>query len=293
MTLVEKFNIFVKSIPIVRLTKKIKEATGQDQEGVEEMLAIYINEARGTFNLVEPYLHQNVRMLEVGAGLCVLCFFLKKEGFDIIALEPAAAGFDFFSVFQKVMVDHFREIDLPILRYPAEELQVKRVGRFDLIFSFNVIEHISEPFSTLLILVSMLNRQGRMVHSCPNYLVPYEPHFGVPVLKVWPGLSRFIFRKRIVGREALWESLNFITYFEVSRFAKQNKLSVSFSKGLLYDALVRIDNDPLFRKRQDSIFVITFLFLIRFLGGPTLLKKLPPSCATPMTFLISSRLKNL
>ncbi|MCI5207239.1 MAG: methyltransferase domain-containing protein [Candidatus Electrothrix sp. ATG2] len=283
------FNRFILSMPLALITQKISQATKEPVNQVQENLETYINEARAALNFIHPLLpHRNARILEVGAGICILSLFLKKEGFDIIALEPAVAGFGFFSTFQKTLVEHYKETALEILPYPAKDLREKNVGQFDLIFSFNVIEHIPDPLLTLSALLNLLNKKGgKMIHSCPNYSIPYEPHFGIPVLPSWPGLTFFLFRKKISKNIELWNSLNFITYQEVKKFAHQHNLAVSFQQGLLYKAFSRIENDPIFRERQKSLFIMLMFSILRITGAITLLKTLPPRWATPMQFIIS------
>ena len=287
MQLIENFDNFIQSIPLCRLSEEISRQTGKDQELVEEKLNLYINEAQAALHFVAPFLRRDIRILEIGAGICVLSLFLKGAGYKITALEPTLSGFDFFAVFQKVIVENLQEIDLSILRYPAQDLQEKRVGRFDLIFSFNVIEHIPNPCATLTVLLDSLTPSGQMAHSCPNYLIPYEPHFGIPVLSIWPALSRFVFRKKIISNEEMWNSLNFITYLEVKRFARKHGVAVHFAWGLLYDAMMRLESDPIFCERQKNDYIKTVLFLVRSVIGMRRLKKLPPCCATPMNFVIS------
>jgi 2-polyprenyl-3-methyl-5-hydroxy-6-metoxy-1,4-benzoquinol methylase len=288
MIKIDNFNKFLKTIPIALLSEKISNNTGEGFENTVKILKTYINEARAALDFIHPLLtHHNDRILEVGAGLCIVSLFLKEEGFNIVALEPTTGGFDFFSVFQQVIIEHYRDTKLDILPYPAKDLSKKNVGTFDLIFSFNVIEHIPDPFSTLHVLLKLLNAKGKMAHACPNYLIPYEPHFGIPVLASWPKLSNFFFFKKISGNRELWDSLNFITSLEVKRFAKQHNLSLQFSQGLLADAFIRLKKDPIFRERQKNIFVMMFFLIMHFPGGLNLLKKLPPSCTTPMQFTLS------
>lgn len=126
-----------------------------------------------------------------------------------------------------------------------------------------------------------------MVHSCPNYSVPYEPHFGVPVLSNWPRLTYLIFSKKISTNIELWSSLNFITYQEIKKFASQHNLVVHFQRKLLYKIFLRIENDPVFRERHKNFIIMSLFSILRITGAIKLLKILPPRCATPMQFIIS------
>ena len=285
----DNFDQFILSMPLALITQKVSQTTKEPVHYVQEILETYINEARAALNFIHPFLpHRSARILEVGAGCCILSLFLKKEGFDIIALEPAAAGFDFFSTFQENLVEQYKETALEILPYPAKDLQEKNVGQFDLIFSFNVIEHIPDPLATLTVLLKILNKEGgKMAHSCPNYSIPYEPHLGIPVLPNWPELTYVLFFKTISNNKELWSSLNFITYQDIKNFSQQHNLSVSFQQRLLYKAFVRIENDPIFRERHKNFLIMILFSFLRLTGAIKLLKMLPPRCATPMQFIIS------
>jgi hypothetical protein len=99
--LIEKFNHFILSMPLALITKKTCGATGKTAKYTQEKIETYINEARAALNFIHPLLSLgNARILEIGAGICILSLFLKKEGFDIVALEPTTAGFSFFFTFQ-------------------------------------------------------------------------------------------------------------------------------------------------------------------------------------------------
>ena len=276
-------------MPLALIAEKVSQVTGKPTNQVQEILETYINEARASLYFINPLLpHRSARILEVGAGICILSLFLKKKGFNIIALEPAVAGFGFFSTFQATLVEHYRETALEILPYPAKDMRIEHVGTFDLIFSFNVIEHIPDPLATLSVLLDVLHdKKGKMAHSCPNYSIPYEPHFGVPVLPCWPGLTYFLFGNKISRNIELWDSLNFITYQEIKKFARQHNLAVSFQQGLLYKAFSRIENDPIFRERHKNLFIMVMFSILRITGAINLLKTLPPRWATPMQFIIS------
>jgi 2-polyprenyl-3-methyl-5-hydroxy-6-metoxy-1,4-benzoquinol methylase len=73
----------------------------------------------------------------------------------------------------------------------------EHAGTFDLIFSNNVFEHVRDVQAALATLGALL-RPGRvMVHNCPNYDVPYEPHFGIPLLPLRPASTARVLPKSI------------------------------------------------------------------------------------------------
>ncbi|RLJ20097.1 SAM-dependent methyltransferase [bacterium endosymbiont of Escarpia laminata] len=226
MSLQKSLTIFIEEIPQQHLAEAIAEAADITPQQGLQMLYTYINETRVALRLTESVLKKNKQMLEVGAGLCLFSLFLKQEGYEITALEPGAGGFDAFTIAKQVILDYYQSIPLPVINHTAQELNPDIDGRFDLIFSNNVVEHIPNFKQALSALNHCLSEGGAMIHGCPNYFIPYEPHLQLPVLKIWPGLSERLFRRQIEKRRAVWESLNFISYFDVKSFADENGLEV-------------------------------------------------------------------
>jgi len=283
-TLENRLNTFLAGIPVKRLAEEIAECVQGDASSITEKLNTYINEARSTFRLVEPYLNRQQRMLEVGAGLCLHSLFLKQEGYDITALEPALGGFSLFDTARSVMLQHFGNIPLQVLDCPAQELIPETHGVFDLIFSNNVIEHIPDWQAALAAMARVLVPHGRMLHACPNYTVPYEPHYGVPVFRRFPDLSRRLFLTQDADME-IWESLNFICARDIKLFCASSSLRCRFEKGLLFKALKRIDEDAVFRSRHSGA-VASIANLLKTSGLLHLFRFIPPALATPMVIEI-------
>ncbi|MBL3526125.1 MAG: class I SAM-dependent methyltransferase [gamma proteobacterium endosymbiont of Lamellibrachia anaximandri] len=248
------------------------------------MLHTYINETRVALRLIEGTLEKDKQALEVGAGLCLFSLFLKQQGYQITALEPGAGGFDAFTIAKRVILDLYHSIPLPIIERPAQALNPAKDGQFDLIFSNNVVEHIPGFEQALAALNRCLVEDGIMIHGCPNYFVPYEPHLQIPVIKNWPTLSERVFRHQVEAKRAIWESLNFISYFDVKRFAEMGGLQISFRQGLLYQAFKRLDEDEAFRRRQAGSAIASIYRLLKITGLIYLIKRLPAALATPMVF---------
>ncbi len=281
----KKLNAFLSGIPVVKIAERIAAATGGHVPDIAAKLDIYINEARISFRLVEPRLNRRQRLLEAGAGLCLLSLFLKREGYNITALEPALGGFGLFDVARQAILRHYRDIPLVVLDCPAQQLNRRMHGEFDLIFSNNVIEHIPDWQAALAAMNSVLAQGGRMIHACPNYTVPYEPHYGVPVFRRFPKLSRRLFLPSGSNPE-IWDSLNFIRSCDIRRFCAERQLRCRFEKALLYKALRRISEDPLFRSRHAGP-VATCAALLQRSGLLHLFRYMPVALSTPMVFEIA------
>lgn len=224
---------------------------------------------------------KDCEILEVGAGTGVLGAYLYSKGWSITMLEPARIGFESHAhLFKRVAL---------ALGFPVERLLLCRVEDisshegpcFDMIFSNNVLEHVDDVDECLTRMHSMLRDNGRMVHNCPNYQVPYEPHFGLPLLPGAPAMTKYFLPRRI--REfGLWKSLNFITAQHVCRIAAACGARVEFQTGVFYDALSRLEDDPEYARRHQIIHKITRA--LSYIGLLKVFKIIPAKIATPMIF---------
>src|SRR6185369_16311116 len=98
---------------------------------------------------------------------------------------------------------------------PAAELDPARDGLFDVIFSINVLEHCQPLPETVLALSKVLAPGGMMIHTCPNYRVPYEPHFRLLLVPFAPRLTARLIPR--LASDPLWQSLNFVTAGDLRR----------------------------------------------------------------------------
>lgn len=262
--------------------QQVANDTGLSPDGAARLLTIYANEAKVGLGLVVPILKPGLRLLEIGSGIGVLLQFLRSEGVDIVGIEPGASGFGFMPSMQREIS---RRVENPATCHPigAEALDQSRHGVFDLVFSTNVLEHVPDLSGAFAGMNRVLAPDGQMVHACPNYRIPYEPHFGIPLVPFFPRLTGRIapmVHKRYPG---LWSELNFITAGDVRRLCVANGLDVRFDRGLLGGALRRLAEDAEFRARQGAVgrFVGAIIGLLR-LG--LLIERLPGEWATPMVF---------
>jgi len=283
----QRLDDFLAALPVCSIAKQAAGKSELSADDIEDRLQIYINETRVSFDLVRDLLSKNQRILEVGAGLCLLSLFLKREGYDVYALEPAIGGFELFNRLKQIVLEQHPDISLQVIEHPAQQLSAQSNGSFDFIFSNNVLEHIPDWQRALVAMLGVLVEGGCMVHACPNYSVPYEPHYGVPVLRRFPALSRRLFLPPDADT-GIWDSLNFISHRQVRCFARQQGCSLSFCKGLIYQALARIQSDPLFRERHKGL-VASVAGLLSKSGLLKLMRYLPPAMSTPMIFSMQQK----
>jgi SAM-dependent methyltransferase len=221
------------------------------------------------------------RILEVGAGTGLLSILLRRRGYDVTALDPSRGGFEAYAGLGLAIRKWFRVNDLPFLSIDAAELNPSSHGKFDLIFSVNVLEHIPDLREAFHAMASVLSTSGRMIHLCPNYTIPYEPHFGLPLVPFVPSALALV--RPALKYNGLWRSLNFVTSRDILRYARECGLAVEFAPRMMLRAFERLPVDSMFRERQKGIATTVFAILVR-LHLLSLIGRLPYWFATPMLF---------
>lgn len=258
-----------------------------------ELLEVYLNEARVGLRLVEPYLVPvpGRRILEVGAGAGVLTAFLQSEGFEVVGIEPGGGGgFGFMPALQRAVAEELDPDERPsILPLAAEQLDREEHGLFDLIFSVNVLEHVMALDEAMAALAGVLAPGGRMIHTCPNYAFPYEPHLAIPLVPGAPKLTRFVLPGAVRRQRSVWDTVNFITARRLRGVAARAGLVCELEPGVAARSFARLAEDPIFRRRHEGL--VATVAGTPILGRLALaaLCALPPGLATPMVARIAHR----
>ena len=151
------------------------------------------------------------------------------------------------------------QINLIDLHIAAEDLEVKDQGKFDLIYSINVLEHILRFRNSLVSMQSDLGKNGTMPHTCPNYHIPYEPHFAILIAPFIPRLTTcFIPNLR---KSELWNSLNFVSSTSLRHICYSLGLEIKLYPNVMYDTFIRLDEDEAFRRCQNPFVLMIYSFL--------------------------------
>ena len=261
------------------------------------MLDVYSGEARfGRRYIAEDLLrlHRDATVLEIGAGSFLLSCQLKKEGFAITALEPVGAGFSNFPELQTIILNFAKKLGIApeIVSVPVEHFS--RENAFDFAFSINVMEHVKSVPMALKNVSKAIKPGGKYRFTCPNYLFPYEFHFGIPTL-FSKRLTGYVLRKLIFQRErvddpaGVWQSLNWITVSEVIRITRGlSDITVRFNQKMFGDALVRVTSDKEFAARR-SWWVRKLALAMVSLGLYKMMVHLPPHVQPVMDCILEKR----
>lgn len=234
----------------------------------------YVDEANHTFTLLKSENLAERRLMEVGCGPGFVSAFFERLGFDIFSIEPEDQWFG--AVTEYFALSRERRLQVGI-----EQLLPEHTGSYDLIFSNNVLEHVEDFEECVSILSACLKPGGLMIHNLPNYFIPYEPHFGIPLVPFYPKLTEFLI-PRSMKDSGLWRSLNFATAWQLERVAKKLGANVSLRKKLMSESFERLLRDSPYTARHPALARVAKF--TRVIGIVEAIKLLPPHLATPMVF---------
>lgn len=215
-------------------------------------------------------------VLEVGCGAGVLLTRLADEfrTLSFTGVEPIGPGFAQFAESLAAIENSYDNVT--IMRQRIEDMQSP--GTFDLIFSVNVFEHLDDWRRGIDICLSMLKPGGALVILCPNYNIPYESHFALPIL-FGKSFTERVFGSRIrqleerLDAHGLWKSLNFIKASELSRYCREKRYAATFDRAIMRRMLDRLEEDAEFRKRQSALAQVAIA--ANRMGAGRLLEILP------------------
>ena len=262
---------------------KVADLLQTSEESISGTFRTAVAESLQTLSLLTNLeLVNNARILEVGAGYGMASICLAMMGFDVTALEPGGLSFEQNKIASEVIAKSCG-VAISHVASGAEEADFSSMEKFDLVVSNNVLEHIPDVETALTNLNNSISENGLMIHSCANYTFPFEPHFGLPLIPLFPRLTKYVIPKSI-SRSALWNSLNFINMSQVRRNARKNNMFCAFRNGTMSKSIRRLHNDSEFAARH--ALIARFVSVKPLYRLMLLMTSLPGRVATPMDFVI-------
>lgn len=109
--------------------------------------------------LCEKYQVQTQSILEIGAGFGTFCSEIKSRNkFErIVAIEPTPG-----------LAKTCRGKGIDVIELPVEKVDLSQSELFDVIASFEVIEHLFEPSKFIADAEKLLSPGGLIILTCPN-----------------------------------------------------------------------------------------------------------------------------
>jgi SAM-dependent methyltransferase len=210
--------------------------------------------------------------LEIGIGTGLLSYYLASNGYQITSIEPAEQGFGMMTSLHGHVKNFFSVTNTKLTYYSSTLEDFTPKNKFDYIFSINVFEHMENPQQGLTKTNFLLNDGGIARIIAPNYGVPYEPHFHIPIL-LSKKITYIILRPRILAFNCfdpigLWKSLNWISIRKSQRLLIRESIPFTFSLEATELYFGRLDSENEFLARKGLWFKVIatkLKFILRFL----------------------------
>jgi SAM-dependent methyltransferase len=152
------------------------------------------------------------RILELGSGMGMLVTVGRKLGLDIVGLEPGANSYRSLREATAALLAANDIAHDAIGQEPGEDIPFPDES-FDVVVSFQVLEHVKDPARTLAEAMRVLRDGGQLYFDMPNYHSLVEGHYGLawcPLFAHARGLAKAYVR--MAGRNpAFIDELNFVT----------------------------------------------------------------------------------
>jgi 2-polyprenyl-3-methyl-5-hydroxy-6-metoxy-1,4-benzoquinol methylase len=126
----------------------------------------YYHEKRWEYPLALRMVNPSSKLLEIGAGSGVFLQAAKSRGATVSGLELSEKALE---VCLKKGFDVFGEL--------IESFSLKNAGQFDIVCSFQVLEHVENPGSFLSSAIECLKPGGKLIIAVPNsnpYFFKYD-----------------------------------------------------------------------------------------------------------------------
>ena len=241
-------------------------------------LRTYISEAKFFKNIVTPDVANLISgsyVIEVGSGIGLLSLHLASLGFEVTAFEPQSSGFNQMNAMRSFISENWKPSAPQVEFREASLNQTTQLEKLaDYIFAINVIEHVHDFEELITHAVKAKTPEATMRIVCPNYSIPYEPHFNIPIIFT-KRITKFIFghkihNSKIPDSDEFWGDLSWPTQKKLKKILKSKGWNVEFSRDATHEYLNRAfsDSDFIVRKGRiiGSLFKLTSVLakIVRF-----------------------------
>ena len=242
-------------------------------------LRTYISEAKFFKNIVTPDVANLISgsyVIEVGSGIGLLSLHLASLGFEVTAFEPQSSGFNQMNAMRSLISENWKPSAPQVEFREASLNQTTQLEKLaDYIFAINVIEHVHNFEELITHAVKAKTPEATMRIVCPNYSIPYEPHFNIPIIFT-KRITKFIFghkihNSKIPDSDEFWGDLSWPTQKKLKKILKSKGWNVEFSRDATHEYLNRAfsDSDFIVRKGRiiGSLFKLTSVLvkIVRFI----------------------------
>ncbi len=247
-----------------KMLNRIKLETLLSTMSLSESMKIrtYISEADFYFSILKPDFQEvkkGLTVVEIGSGIGLLSMYIANLGHKVYSFEPQSSGFtDMLKM--KELISECWEADFPVVNFINDyysESYFQKNERTDYFFSVNVIEHIPNYGELIQSVRKNMKNTSIFRIITSNYLIPYEPHFDIPVI-LNKKLTFNFFKKKILNSNVpnpleFWDDLSWPTPSKMKKAVVDSGMSVVFSRQTSKSYLERPVKDEAFKQRKNKL----------------------------------------
>jgi ubiquinone/menaquinone biosynthesis C-methylase UbiE len=172
------------------------------------------------FSFAKPQKH-----LIVGTGTGGLAVELYKRGCWVYGIEPNEQA-------NRIVQLKAKAVGMPVDNFTTDKAESMpfKDNTFDFVHCVSVIEHVNDVEKSLNEMMRVLNVNGYIYLSTPNYLFPYERHYKIAFPLFSPkafGYLYLFFKGKPWGH---YGGLKFVTERNVSKILYKTKYSIVWQR---------------------------------------------------------------
>jgi ubiquinone/menaquinone biosynthesis C-methylase UbiE len=195
------------------------------QQRIENRLNEHI-EFEKLFNYYRDFLFpikpETSNVLIIGAGTGREISFFSKIFNHVYALEPDHEACDII----KMRLDFEKLTNVEILQSVAENISLED-NTIDFIWSWTVLEHVSNYSTVLNEIYRVLKPKGSCFLSMPNYFQFYEPHYRLYIPMFFPKFAiKIIVKMNRKNTDYLDWGINYITQHKFRRLLQRKSFDI-------------------------------------------------------------------
>lgn len=182
---------------------------------IEDFTKARIYSARDQLKRIEKMNISPKTCLDAGCGIGVFAAVANIKGFNFYGYDIDREAVNIAKKLFLVNKIPQEKISLaPILKYAK--------NKFDLITSFEVVEHLSDMDMYFKRLRNIIATKGVVLIETPNYMIPYEPHYYVFIPPGPKMIKKFFCRKNGARDGKYLDSLNLVNKYSLEKILNKN-----------------------------------------------------------------------
>lgn len=195
---------------------------GTDDAYIDQVTSNWFNDTEnydGRWNVINSRIGAVGKVLDMAAGCGTFVLNGLQHGYDVYGVEPEAWKMEYFK--KKILASNYPTQWNDRIIYAVGEVLPFEDESFDLITSYQTLEHVQDVKGCIQEMLRVLKRGGVLYIRAPDYNCFYEPHYRVPFL---PKMNKALATQylKLIGLPTLGlKTLQWTTTGSVTKFLRE------------------------------------------------------------------------